>query len=318
MQTNKVTKSIIVHPVTSHGRSEMQKTQSEGASIKGKMRGVSAREPFRELMTHVTAPGNVRYAQGTVGGIDGWWCEPASAINNAVILYVHGGWFNLGTAESYCHLVGQIASKAKAKAFIPDYRLAPEHPFPAALDDVTAAYSALSKNGDQIALAGDSAGGNLSLVVSQTAIKASTEHRIVAVASLSPVTDLAMTGASWETRAKVEPFFVRDQVEELISSYLNGHDPLDPKASPLYGNFDGLPPIQVHVGDNEVLLDDSLRLVDHATKAGVNAKAHVWEGMAHVFQTGIGHLDAAEESLQVIGTFLAEQFALSAKQAFQP
>jgi epsilon-lactone hydrolase len=123
------------------------------------------------------------------------------------------------------------------------------------------------------------------------------------------VTDLAMTGSSWESRASADPYFVRDQAEELIRAYLNGHGPADPMASPLYGDLAGLPPIRVHVGDDEVLLDDSLRYVERAVAAGVDAKLDVWEGMPHGFLGGVGHLEATSQALGAIGAFLSMQFA---------
>ena len=111
--------------------------------------------------------------------------------------------------------------------------------------------------------------------------------------ALSPITDLALAGASWETRAAADPYFLRAQAAELVGSYLAGHDPNDPLASPLYGDLTGLPPIRIHVGDDEVLLDDSLRYVERAVAAGVDARVDVWEGMAHGFLSGIGTLAAS-------------------------
>ncbi len=118
------------------------------------------------------------------------------------------------------------------------------------------------------------------------------------------MTDLAMTGASWETRAAADPYFVRPQAAGLVRSYLGGHDPADPAVSPLYGVLAGLPPVRVHVGDDEVLLDDSRRYVERAVAAGVDARLDVWEGMPHGFLSGAGRLAAADGALDAIGTFL--------------
>jgi monoterpene epsilon-lactone hydrolase len=126
---------------------------------------------------------------------------------------------------------------------------------------------------------------------------------------LSPITDLAMTGSSWQTRAEADPYFIREQAEELIQAYLNGHDPEDPLASPLYGNFAGLPPIRVQTGDDEVLLDDSLRLVERAVAAGIDARLDVWQGMPHGFVGSIGQTQAAASALSAIGEFLSSQLA---------
>jgi acetyl esterase/lipase len=129
-----------------------------------------------------------------------------------------------------------------------------------------------------------------------------------------PVTDLSLSGGSWSTRAVADPYFTRPQVTELVLSYLDGHDARDPLASPLHADLAGLPPIRVHVGDDEVLLDDSLRFVERAVAAGVDARVDAWEGMVHGFLGGVGQLAASAEALNLIGAFLAERFAASAVQ----
>ena len=299
------------HAMTSQDRIVMAQMRAMIEPNKGKLRGSVARAPFEAIMGRVVAPVGVSARPDTIGGVAGWWCEPEDAQPDAVILHAHGGWFNWGSAESFRHLVGHIARSAKAKAFIPDYRLAPENPFPAAVVDVRACYFGLLDNGAQsIALSGDSAGGNLALALLALIAKQSSANSVaVGAVVLSPVTDLAMTGSSWQSRADADPNFVRDQADELIRAYLNGHNPSDPTASPLYGDFANLPPIRVHVGDDEVLLDDSLRYVERAVAAGVDAKVDVWEGMPHGFVGSIGRLDAAAQAVSAIGAFLSKQFA---------
>jgi acetyl esterase/lipase len=286
-------------------------------SNKGKLRGTAARAPYETIMVRVMAPDGVTFRPDTIGGVTGWWCESTDAQPGAVILHAHGGWFHWGSAESFRHLVGHIARRSRAKAFIPDYRLAPEHPFPAALDDIRACYQGLFDRGERsIALTGDSAGGNLALVLlAQMTARSSTCS--VGAAVISPVTDLAMKGSSWQSRATADPIFLRDQAEELVRSYLAGCDPTDPLASPLYGDLADLPPVRVHVGNDEVLLDDSLRYVGRAIAAGVDARVDVWEGMPHGFVGSIGRLDAASQVLGAIGAFLSKQFA-AARSARTP
>lgn len=295
------------HPLTTQDRAFMAAFRAMVEPNKGKLRGTAAREPFDAVMGSIIAPQAMRFREDRIGAIPGWWCEPPDALPGAAILHFHGGWFNLGSAAAYRHLVGHIARSAGAAAFIPDYRLAPEHPFPAALEDARASLRGLAERGiHRIAVTGDSAGGNLasSLLLPVGAEPATTVHP-VGVVLLSPITDLAMKGSSWQTRAEADPLFVAEQAEGLIQAYLNGHDPEDPVASPLHGNFVGFPPVRVQVGDDEVLLDDSVRLVERAVAAGIDARLDVWQGMAHGFLASIGQTQAAASALSAIGEFLA-------------
>lgn len=166
-----------------------------------------------------------------------------------------------------------------------------------------------------MAITGDSAGGNLAqgLLSFTKAQMACGGVLPVAAAARSPVTDLAFTGASWETRALADPYFTRSQAAELVRSYLGSHDPADPLASPLYGEFVGLPPIRLYVGDDEVLLDDSLRYVERAVAAGADARVDVWESMTHGFLSGIGRLAASTQALDAIGAFLANRLLALSK-----
>ena len=158
-------------------------------------------------------------------------------------------------------------------------------------------------------LTGDSAGGNLALVLlSLTVVSANPP---LGAAVLSPVTDLAMTAPSWEARAVADPYFTRPQAEALIASYLGDGVASHPSASPLYGELNGLPPIRVHVGDDEVLLDDSRRYVQHAVATNVDAALDIWEGMPHGFLGGIGRFAAASQALAEIGAFLSARLAAS-------
>jgi acetyl esterase/lipase len=173
--------------------------------------------------------------------------------------------------------------------------------------DVEACYRGLVDKGiNKIAVVGDSAGGNLALVLLSIACGQPWKGDLAPVAgvAISPVTDLALTGESYETRAEADPYFTRSQAAGLVASYLGHADPKDPLASPLYGDLSGLPPIRVHVGDDEVLLDDSRRYVERAVAASVDAELDVWMGMPHGFVTGIGQFDAARQSLDAIGAFL--------------
>ena len=300
----------VIHPLSPEDSAAMTALRSAVAGMKGKLEGVSARGPFNGIMEHVAAPDGVTFEADTVGGISGWWARPARIRKGAAILHLHGGWFNWGTAQAFRHLVGHIALSAGMDAFIPDYRLAPEHPFPAAVRDAEACYRGLIQRGlKKIVLTGDSAGGTLALVLLSIATKQAASGGVVPVAAvvMSPVTDLALTGESFETRAEADPYFIKSQVVGLVRSYLGESDPKNPLASPLYGDLTGLPPVRVHVGDDEVLLDDSRRYVERAVAAGLDAKLDVWMGMAHGFVNSVGHLQAANQALSAIGAFLNVQ-----------
>jgi acetyl esterase/lipase len=303
---------LIVHPVSQQDSVAASGLRGAVAAFKGKLTGTAARGPFDDVMERVVAPTDVTFEVDTIGGISGWWAKPARPQKGAAILHAHGGWFNFGSARPYRNLVGHIASSAGADAFIPDYGLAPEHLFPAAIMDVEACYRGLVDKGiNKIAVTGDSAGGNLALVLlSMTSGKRAKAHNgdVVPVCgvAISPVTDLALTGETYQTRAEADPYFTKSQVAGLVASYLGHADPKDPLASPLYGDLRGLPPIRVHVGDDEVLLDDSRRYVKRAVTAGVDVELDIWMGMPHGFVTGIGQFDAARQSLDAIGIFLKE------------
>ena len=301
---------LAVHPLSQADAPAASALRAAIAPFKGKLTGTAARGPFDDVMERVVAPTDVTFEADTVGGITGFWAKPARARKGAAIIHVHGGWFNFGTARAYRNLVGHIASSAGADAFIPDYRLAPEHLFPAAVTDVEACYRGLVDKGfNKIAVVGDSAGGNLALVL--LSITSAQAHKggkaPVGAVAISPVTDLALTGESYETRAEADPYFTKSQAAGLVASYLGQADPKNPLASPLYGDLSGLPSIRVHVGDDEVLLDDSRRYVERAVAAGVDAELEVWMGMPHGFVTGLGQFDADRLSLDAIGAFLTER-----------
>ena len=301
---------VVVHPLDPEDAAVTTAMRAMASSTKGMSRGIEARGPFDALMESVLPRDDVTFEAGALGGIPGIWVHPANGRSDQAILHLHGGWFNFGSAKAYRHLVGHIAARAGATAFIPDYRLAPEHPFPAATDDVLACYRGLAGSGvRRIALTGDSAGGNLALGLASrvTGEAVSTNATLVGIAVLSPVTDLTLSGATYETRADADPFFTRPQVAQLVRSYLGSADAKHPLASPLHDQLAGMPPVRIHVGDDEVLLDDSLRYGERAVAASVDARVDVWIGMPHGFPGSIGRLKAAAQALDAVGAFLTER-----------
>lgn len=306
---------IVNHPLDPEDAQVAAAIRAMSSAAKGVPSGAETRGQYDAFMESVSPRDDVTFETGAVGGIPGIWARPAIWRSDEAIVHLHGGWFNFGSAGAYRHLVGQIAARAGARAFIPDYRLAPEHPFPAAADDALACYRGIAASGvGKIAISGDSAGGNLALgMASRIAGEAvSAKAALVAVVVLSPVTDLTLSGASYDSRADADPFFTRRQVAELVRAYLGAADARQPLASPLYGGFAGLPPIRIHVGDDEVLLDDTLRYAERAAAAGVDARADVWMGMPHGFPTNIGRLKAAAQALDALGAFLAEKLPAQA------
>jgi monoterpene epsilon-lactone hydrolase len=305
---------IVMHPLDPEDAAITAGIRAAASPSKGLLRGIGARAPFDALMESVLPRGDVTFEADTLGGVPGLWVRSADWRCNRAILHLHGGWFNFGSAKAYRHLVGHIAARAGARAFVPDYRLAPEHPFPAATDDVLLCYQALARDADQLAITGDSAGGNLALGLASrvTGEWASRNAVVVGVAALSPVTDLTLSGATYETRAAADPFFTRAQVAELVQAYLGSADPHDPLASPLHSPLAGMPPVSIHVGDDEVLLDDSRRYVERAVAVGVDARLDVWMGMAHGFVSGVGKLKASAQALDTLGAFLAARWQAGA------
>ncbi len=299
---------VVVHPLDPEDAAFMTALRAMVGPAKGVARGIEARGQFEALMESVLPRDDVTFEAGALGGIPGFWARPANGRADEAIVHLHGGWFNLGTAKAYRHLVGHIAARAGARAFIPDYRLAPEHPFPAATDDALACYRGLAGSGvRRVALTGDSAGGNLALGLAARVTPVSINATLVGVAVLSPVTDLTLSGETYDTRAEADPFFTRPQVADLVHAYLGSADAKHPLASPLDGQLAGMPPVRIHVGDDEVLLDDSRCYAERAVTAGVDARLDVWMGMPHGFPANIGKLRAAAEALDAVGAFLAER-----------
>lgn len=307
--------TTIRHPLHPLDREVMFEMRRMVASMKGSVTGPEARQPFDELMERTPAAPGVAYEAASVGGVAGVWCRPEAAVDDAAaILYLHGGAYVVGSAQAYRHFVGQIVARTGIAAFVPEYGLAPERPFPAALDDAQAAYAGLAAQGiSRIAVAGDSAGGGLALaLLSQTVAKAKdgVSMRPVAAVAMSPWTDLALTGDSMETRAEADPLATRQALATTAQLYLGTTDPHDPQASPLYSDLTDLPSILIHVGEDEVLLNDSTRYGDRVEKGGGVCQVNVWEGMVHVFPSNVATLHAARAALDDVGEFLRQCFSI--------
>ncbi|HXI87150.1 MAG TPA: alpha/beta hydrolase [Parvularculaceae bacterium] len=307
---------IVTHPLDRHDAAVVKSMREISRPGKGTLRSIEARDAFDARIEKTLPRGDVEFETGAVGGVSGVWVLPERQINpEAAILHLHSGWFQFGSAKPFRHFVGHIAARVGAKAFIPEYRLSPENPFPAAIEDALASYRGLCESGvRRIGVIGDSAGGNLALGLASRVREEPIADALVGVAALSPVTDLSLSGESYVTRADIEPYSTREQVAELMRSYLGGADPKHPLASPLFGPLSGLPPIRIHVGDDEILLDDSRRYVERAVAAGVDARLDIWLGMIHGFARYVGDLNAASLALDDIGAFLAQQLRAPQRQ----
>jgi epsilon-lactone hydrolase len=222
------------------------------------------------------------------------------------ILYLHGGGFVTGSPRLFRHLTWRLAAAARARLLAIDYRLAPEHPFPAALDDVFAAYRWFLDEGVEprrLALVGDSAGGGLALSL-LLRLRDDGIALPAAAAVMSPWTDLALTGQSLRANSAADPMLDAAMLPRLVGAYLAGADPLDPYASPLYGDPAGLPPILLQAGGDEILRDDTTRLAERLRLAGCEAVLEIWPRMPHDWHVFASLMPEARRAIARIGRFL--------------
>ncbi len=254
-------------------------------------------------------PAHIHTEVMTVGKVSATWFKPADTAAGAV-LYLHGGGYVLGSINVYRDLLARLATATRRPALALAYRLAPEHPYPAALDDAVAAYRWLLDQGypaAQLLIAGDSAGGGLTLAT-LLALRAAGIPLPAAAVCLSPWTDLALTGASLQTHAARDPILSPRSLAQFASHYAGAHARTDPLISPLYADLQGLPPLLIQVGAAEILLDDARRCAAQARAAGVTVTLEVWAGMCHVFQL-FAFLPETRQALQHIAAFAAQYIA---------
>jgi acetyl esterase/lipase len=240
------------------------------------------------------------------GGVPAEWIEGPGADRDRVLLYLHGGGYVIGSIATHRGLVARIAHVAGIRALLIDYRLAPEHPFPAAVEDATAACRFLHDQGiapERIALGGDSAGGGLTFATLVALREAGVPGPAVAVA-LSPWIDLEGVGESMASKADVDPMIQKDGLLQMAAMYLNGADARTPTASPLHADLSGLPPILVQVGTAETLLDDATRITARAREAGVAVELETFEDLVHVFQAFAPAVPESLDAIDKLGAFI--------------
>ena len=273
---------------------------------------VAAQRPILEqMLTSHPLPEDVRTTPGDLGGIPVVIVEIAGVEPRGTILHIHGGGFALGSAEGSVGLASSLARKTGMRAVSVDYRLAPEHPYPAALQDVTAAYRALVEQvggADRIVVSGESAGGNLAvglLIVG----KAEGLTMPAAALLLSPMTDLTVTGSSYAGKAHVDPVITAQAIRTRAADYLASTDPADPLVSPIFADLSGLPPLLIQAGSHEVLLDDSTRLAAKAAADDVAVILDITPGVPHVFQAFDALLEEGNAALDRVARFVKDNTA---------
>jgi monoterpene epsilon-lactone hydrolase len=264
-------------------------------------------------------PASVQCRQVSAGGVDGEWIAPVDAPHDKAILYFHGGGFRIGSVASHRDLIARLAEASGCRVLAINYRLSPEHRFPAAVDDAQVAYRYLRDQGlrpADMAFAGDSAGGNL-VLAAMVAAREAGEPLPAAAVLMSPWTDLAATGASYESRAAADPIHQRAMILALAKSYLGADgDPRHPLASPLYADLAGLPPLFIQAGDRETVRDDATALAAKAKAAGVDVELEIWDGMIHVFQM-FPEIPEAHQAIARLAAFLRRQLHIPAGKAPQ-
>jgi epsilon-lactone hydrolase len=251
-------------------------------------------------------PDDVVVTEVSAGGVKAHWLAAPGTDAGRVLLFLHGGGYELGSIRSDGELAARLGRAAGMQVLFPEYRLAPEHPFPAAIDDVLAAWRWLRTDqylsATSIAVAGGSAGGGLTVAL-LVAVRDAGEALPAAAALMSATVDLTSSGASMTERAGQDPISTPAMLRQFASDYLAGADPKTPLASPLFASLAGIPPLLVQVGTADVLLSDSERLARAAAEAGVDVILEIGEGLPHVYQLMLGTPEAAEATEQ-IGKFL--------------
>ena len=264
------------------------------------------RRSFERMVDDFDIDVPARYGRVNAGGVTAEWVTAEGASDSRVVLYLHGGGYIIGSPRTHRPMMAVLSQAAGARVLGLDYRLAPEHPFPAPVEDSVSAYRWLLNEGydpSMIAVAGDSAGGGLT-------VSALVQFRYLgmpmagAAVCISPWVDMEGLGESMDTRAEADPMVGKESLMVSAKTYLGGADPRAPLAAPLYADLRGLPPILIQVGDSEVLLNDSTRLAGVAREAGVDVQMDVWDDMIHVWHLFAPILPEGNQAIQKAGEFI--------------
>lgn len=253
-------------------------------------------------------PDDVSTAPVSAGGVPAEWVTAPGADPGRVMLYLHGGGYAVGSAGTHRGLAGRLSRAAAARVLLIDYRLAPEYPFPAAVQDAAAAYHWLLGEGiqpERLTIAGDSAGGGLT-IAALVSLRDAGDSLPAAAVCQSPWVDLEGTGESITTKADVDPIVRKALLDQMAAWYLAKANPRTPLAAPLYADLHGLPPLLIQVGTAEILFDDATRLAANARAAGVDVTFEPWEDMIHVWQLFAPMLPEGQQAIDRIGAFVKQ------------
>jgi epsilon-lactone hydrolase len=273
------------------------------------------REVFTRMLTSRPLPDDVILTPGTLGGVPTLEVGIDGVTPEGILLWFHGGFYVFGSARTSAALASNLARRTRTRVISVNYRLAPEHPYPAALEDALNAYRALladtaSREPGRIAVVGESAGAGLA-----TALLVSAREQHLAMPSagvlFSPYADLTLSGATMTTKAAVDPSFTPEAIAVRMKDYVGAADPADPRISPVFSDLRGLPPLLIQAGSNEVLLDDAVRLAARAAADDVPVALEVTPGVPHLFQAFAAMLEEGEAALQRATEFLHTAFASS-------
>ena len=261
---------------------------------------------YEKLVASLPIDGDISTEKVGAGGVAAEWIVAPEAQDGRVLLYFHGGGYVFGSMRTHRVMLAHISRAAQARVLGLEYRLAPEFPFPAPVEDAVAAYRWLLSNGTnpkKIVLAGDSAGGGLT-IAALVALRYLGEPMPAAGVGISPWTDMEATGQSFTTNAEVDPMVSRDGIFSIATTYLAGKDPRAPLASPIHADLTGLPPLLLQVGSIETLLDDTTVLAQRAREAGVEVEVDVWDDMPHVWHHFAPILPEARQAIQRMAEFM--------------
>ena len=262
-----------------------------------------ARADFEATLATIPVAEDFAFTRGELGGVPGLAVSYPGADQATVLLYLHGGAFIAGSAQGYRGLAANLARAAGVSAQVLDYRLAPEHRYPAALDDALAAYRTLAAQGKRIVVAGDSAGGGLALAL-LLALRDAGEGQPVAAVLLSPFANLACDGATYATKAAEDPSLTVAGLQAGAAAYAGGASLADPLLNPAAGALHGLAPLLIQVGSAEILLDDAVQIAARAGAAGTAVRLDIWPNLPHVFPAFSFMLEAGRLALADAGAFI--------------